>query len=313
MGTLTLTPKFVRILFFIPDNQSTIFFSIMNFVQFAIVVTVSHLGHVNCENMNLAKFDERAIINGYNAPYRPFYVQIRMYHNGQKEGVYGLCGGTIVGPKDVLTGAHCFMEKGVYENWDHIEVLVGDMSHPNYEQTVTTLSAISYTINPGYTGYTQQGYDLAMIKLNESISRDKILQLCTSGENYAQAGYPLAVCGFGYTIPHGGAASDPPQLREAQVQDTNADGSCGYDKIFNKDLQICIASIPGRTYSSTCQGDSGGPLFPLNDGDNSQEPICLYGTVSFGATKYGGTCDGDTVFNRVSYFKDWIEGQVWNN
>merc|ERR550532_2411351 len=121
--------------------------------------------------MNLAKFEERAIINGYNAPYRPFYVKIQLYHNG--EDVPGLCGGTIVGPKDVLTGAHCFMQKGVYENWDRIEVWVGDMSHPNYEHTVTKLSAISYTINPGYTGYTQQGYDLAMLKLNESIS-DKL-------------------------------------------------------------------------------------------------------------------------------------------
>ena len=62
----------------------------MNFVKFAFVVTVSLLCHVKCENVNLAEFDERAaIINGYDAPNRPFYVQILI------NGRYG-CGGTLI-------------------------------------------------------------------------------------------------------------------------------------------------------------------------------------------------------------------------
>merc|ERR1711941_157531 len=88
--------------------------------------------------------------------------------------------------------------------------------------------------HPGYLGYTEQGYDLAIVKLNQSVGSARILHMCRSDEKYAQ-GYTLAVCGFGLTIPHGGFDADPGQLKEAQVQDTSADGSCGVDQMFNKD------------------------------------------------------------------------------
>jgi len=257
--------------------------------------------------MNLAKFDERAIINGYNAPYRPFYAQLRYMKNGIKNG---LCGGTIIGTEYVLTGGHCFFENGKNVEYDRIDVLVGDMSQPNYESSVTVLSMINHTVHPGYLGYTEQGYDLAIVKLNQSVGSARILHMCRSDENYAQ-GYTLAVCGFGLTIPHGGFDADPGQLKEAQVQDTSADGSCGVDQMFNKDIQICMGSIPGRQFSGPCQGDSGGPAFPLAN-DNRHEPVCLYGTVSFGATDYDGSCSGDTVLNRVSYFHNWITSTMYD-
>jgi len=278
----------------------------MNFVQFAFVVTVSLLCHVKCENNNLAKFEERAIINGYNAPYRPFYVKIQLYHNG--EDVPGLCGGTIVGPKDVLTGAHCFRgdepeNMNMDYNWDQINVYVGDMSHPNYADTVTKLSAINVTVHPGYTGNVLQGYDVTVLKLNQTVGNDRILRMCKSDENFDTD--PIAVCGFGETYG-GDDTSNPPQLREAQIHEGGTDFSCGEDNMFNKDLQICMESIPGRTYSLTCEGDSGGPAFPLG----MVAPICLYGTVSFGTTSHS-MCDAEVVFSRVSAYKDWIEDVIY--
>jgi len=254
--------------------------------------------------MNLAKFDERAIINGYNAPYRPFYVRLEM--TGSKvDPLGGGCGGTIIGRQHVLTGAHCFRDDNtnIPYDWGLVEVYVGDMSHPNFESTVTILSAINHTVHPGYTGYTEQGYDVAVLKLNQTVSKANVLPLCT--ESYAQ-GYPLAVCGFGETIAED-IHSDPAQLKEAQVQELDTSGSCGNDYMFNKELQICMGPLPGRTYSLTCQGDSGGPAFPLDMG----VPICVYGTVSFGATPYA-TCDGDVVLSRVSAYADWIKEQVWD-
>jgi len=257
--------------------------------------------------MNLAKFDERAIINGYNAPYRPFYAKILLHGpTNIPPGHPQLCGGTVISPQHVLTAAHCFHDaNNIPFQWDLVEVWVGDMSHPNYADTVTKLSAINVTVNPGYTGSTYQGYDVTVLKLNQTVGIDRILRMCKSDENYAQ-GYPIAVCGFGETYP-GDVWSDPPVLREAQIHEIVTDFTCGYDKMFNKDLQICTESIPGRTYSLTCEGDSGGPLFPLDNGD----PICLYGTVSFG-TLDNPMCGDEVVFSRVSAYLDFIYGVVYN-
>jgi len=277
----------------------------MNF-QFAFVVTVSLLCHVNCENVNLAKFDERAIINGYNAPDRPFYVKINMTHKSPP-GTWSICGGTIIGTQHVLTAAHCFHEDGtnIPYDFERIDVFVGDMSQPNYEQTVTTLSGVP-TVNPGYNGQYEQGYDVAVVKLNQSVGSGRILRMCKSDESFAQR-YSIAVCGFGETVPESWESS-PKQLQETHVQETGTSHSCGKDPMFNRDLQICLGSIPGRSYSGSCQGDSGGPAFPLDN--YYHEPICLYGTVSFGATPYP-TCDGDNVFSRVSAYYDWIQKQLY--
>merc|ERR1719230_93558 len=66
----------------------------MNFVYFGFAVAISLLCHVQCENVTLSEFEERAaIVNGYNAPNRPFYVMIRVNTRGQS---WVTCGGTII-------------------------------------------------------------------------------------------------------------------------------------------------------------------------------------------------------------------------
>ena len=50
--------------------------------------------------------NKRAIINGYDAPYRKFFVQIFIY-NGSTTGDLATCGGTIIRGDFILTAAHC--------------------------------------------------------------------------------------------------------------------------------------------------------------------------------------------------------------
>jgi len=253
----------------------------MNFVPFAFVVTIAIVYHLKCENINVAQLDKRAaIINGFDAPNMPFYVEI--FKNGKMA-----CGGTLIKKNYVLSAAHCYF--GPED--DRIDVLVGDFSNPNAKKTRISAKA---TINPGYNGKDAK-YDVAVLKLSQSFSLSRILPMCT--KRYSN--YTIAVCGMGRTIWNDSDSADPPQLKETKLQEKS---SCNeFD--FDKNTQICLGIMKGQRYSGACNGDSGGPAFPLS---SSGQPICVYGMVSYGQTQ----CDGNTVYTRVSAYRNWIDQQL---
>jgi len=254
----------------------------MNFLPFAFVVTISLVYHLKCENIKLAQWDERAtIINGFDAPNMPFYVEI--FKNGKMA-----CGGTLIKKNFVLSAAHCYF--GAAD--DRIDVLVGDFSNPNSKKTRLSAKA---TINPGYNGKDAK-YDVAVLKLSQSVSPSRILPMCTK----SYSNYTIAVCGMGRTIWNDSDSADPPQLKETKLQEQS---SCNeFD--FDKNTQICLGIMKGQSYSGACNGDSGGPAFPLSP--SSGQPICVYGMVSYGQTQ----CDGNTVYTRVSAYRNWIDQQL---
>jgi len=284
MGTFDFS--FLRISPRKKEKRTTRYFSIMNFVPFACVI-VSVLSHVKCENINLAEFDERAaIINGYDAPNRPFYVEILW--NGSFT-----CGGTVIKKNFVLTAAHCFYHRGD----GRIDILVGDFSNPNSKKTRISAKAI---INPSYNGVASYNvgpikYDVAVLKLSKSVSSSRILPMCT--KSYSD--YTIKVCGLGRTNATDTNSADPPQLKETELQEKS---SC---EEFDRNTQICLGTIKGG--GDSCMGDSGGPAFPLSP--SSGQPICVYGIVSYGADN-GPLCGGDTIYTRVSAYRNWIDQQL---
>jgi len=266
--------------------------SIMNFVYFGFAVAITLLSLVQCENVTLSEFEERAaIVNGYNAPNRPFFVEIGINTWGP---MWTTCGGTIISAHHVLSAAHCFAD-----GYKSISVLVGDASNPNFHQTATKYQA-TVIYHPGFTGQPNHYNDVALLKLSKGVSSSLALPLCT--KSYSQ--YPIAVCGMGQTsgTNHDSMVN---QLQETQLQE---ESSCGqfsrYPYNFDKSDQICLGPIKGNKQSSACMGDSGGPAFPLS---SSGRPICVYGIVSYGASN----CDDpESVYTRVSAYYSWIK-QHW--
>merc|ERR1711879_1008400 len=114
--------------------------------------------HVQCENVTLSEFEERAaIVNGYNAPNRPFYVELRIWKS-KFLGKYGLCGGTIITKQHVLSAAHCFAD-----GYQSVDVYVKDFSNPNSKKTTIPAARVYY--NSGYTGKPKYYNDVAVLKL----------------------------------------------------------------------------------------------------------------------------------------------------
>jgi len=255
----------------------------MSFVPFAFVVTVSVLCHVKCENGTLAEMNERAaVVHGYNAPNRPFYVELRIWVSGG----YATCGGTIISKHHVLSAAHCFAD-----GYTSIEVLVGDFTDPHSKKT-----SISATVkyNSGYTGRPKFYNDVAVLKLSKGVSSSRILPMCT--KSYYD--YTIAACGMGQTSGYYDD-SMPSRLQETKLQEHHH--CTGYPD-FNKKYQVCLGPRDGHSFSATCMGDSGGPVFPLSHASD-HHPKCVYGIVSYGSTN----CDSYGVYTRVSAYYHWIK------
>ncbi|XP_075253471.1 chymotrypsin-like isoform X2 [Convolutriloba macropyga] len=220
---------------------------------------------------------ERAIINGYEAPLRPFYVMI-ITQVGES---YSQCGGTVIGPWHVLSAAHCF-PNGTRGVW----VVISDFLKEKKDEHVYNATA---TVHENYDNESVRN-DIALVKLMKPVPYSRVIPLCDkSYENNT-----IAVCGMGITNVTD--KSLPLYLMETKLRETS---HCEFESV-DPLVHVCLHSDENK-HTSGCLGDSGGPAFPLST--EKQKPICLYGIVSFGDV----TCSADTVFTRVSAYLDWIQ------
>ena len=67
-------------------------------------VLVSVMVIAKCQSLDNDAPDSRAIVGGYEAPNRPFYVRIFQHTYGD---MYNSCGGVVIAANLVMTAAHC--------------------------------------------------------------------------------------------------------------------------------------------------------------------------------------------------------------
>jgi secreted trypsin-like serine protease len=216
----------------------------------------------------------------------PWQVALRIK---QSNGLYYLCGGSIVAQKWVLTAAHCF---GGNPEQSQAWAKAGATDY-NAAGVWTDVDRI--IVHEQYNAATHEN-DLALIKLKSKPNGDTISLAPASLT--IPVGQPLEVTGWGVTREGGDPSND---LLAATVPYADQ-SACNAPAVYNgaiTDGMICAGLNEGCVDS--CQGDSGGPLVSR---DANNVPT-LVGVVSFGEgcarkLKYG-------VYTRVSAYRSWIQ------
>lgn len=228
------------------------------------------------------------IVGGVHAVANSWPWQVRLYADG------GLCGGTLIDTRHVLTAAHCFDPPLNLQN-HYVYVGLHDINKPVYGEQ--KIGAERIFIHESYSTTTQEN-DIAIIRLAKPVTiSDNINVICLPGPEATAANVTVWVAGWG-TTSFGGSTS--PILKQTSLHTMPT--RCGsIYRNFNSTKQMCAGAYGGGR--DTCQGDSGGPLMYEFNGQ-----WYLNGVVS-----YGHECARDGypgVYCRVKHYLPWIQSKL---
>jgi len=207
-------------------------------------------------------------------------------------GGTGLCGGSRISARTVLTAAHCPIGSS------STQIIFGAHQITTVEpnQHRHTVPSSGYVLHAQYNPANLNN-DIALIITTAVIPTNAFIQNIglAPAASGTFAGSAALVSGWG-RISDGSGATSPVLRSVTTTVITNAVCAATYGGIIIPST-ICISTTGGR---GTCNGDSGGPLTIAVGGGRQQ-----IGVVSFGAAA-GCEVGFPAGFARVSSFHPWI-------
>ena len=189
-------------------------------------------------------------------------------------GTSEFCTGALIGPKTVLTAAHCIYAYGQGQTY---YVLFGtDVSTPtSYVQVAAQFK------HPNYTG-SNPGYDVGVLKLATAVLGVTPIEPNPVALTSSDVGKPIRHVGFGTT------------------SGTGSGGGTKREVTYNLRQVTPLEIESGASGRQTCGGDSGGPALMVTAGSAAERVV---GTVSYGdpdCVQYG-------MDSRVDVVLPWVK------
>jgi len=234
------------------------------------------------------------VIAGVTATRGSWPWQILMLYNGR-----GGCGGSIVGPRHVVTAAHCVAGRTRYPT--RFSVRVGEHNTRTTEGSEKEYRVKRVFQHPEYQRPTPINNDIAVFELEKPIQFNKYVSSVCLPDKDVPVGTDCYITGWG-KVRHPGYMTNILQQAKMPVVSKDVCHKKNYNaiRIPVTDAMVCSGD-GGNTRKSGCHGDSGGP-FVCQIGGRWE----LHGAVSHGSPRCAST-ETYTVFARVAYFKKWID------
>lgn len=206
----------------------------------------------------------------------------------------GSCSGSLIGPRTVLTAAHCLRSSTL----GTLRIASARIGNP--AGATRTVRVIETHVHPGFdVQHPERGNDVAVLVLAEEVADRRPLRLASAGDDPTEQGTRIRIEGFGL-VRRGGRAVRSRALRAASLEYLSPFHCFSGDVEGMARNRMCAASPE----AGVCPGDSGSAATLERDGER-----IVVGVVSLAIDRT--TCsESATVLTRVSAMRDFLDGLV---